>query len=75
MNRFLDLELKVLKKEEELQTRLEKWRREAKEIEIAGMKDELARKARIAEEEIEIAKVSISGGSSFRSISAVGTLD
>ena len=58
-----------------MQTRLEKLRREAKEIEIADMQEELARKARIAEKEIERAKVSSSCGSSFRSISPVGTPD
>ena len=39
------------------------------------MQEELARKARIAETEIERAKVSSSCGSSFRSISPVGTPD
>ena len=47
--RVLHLKIKALKEQEELQTRLEKLRREAKEIEIADMQEELARKARIAE--------------------------
>ena len=69
------MEIKALKEQEELQTRLEKLRREAKEIERADMQEELARKAKIAEKEIERAKVSNSCGSSFRSISPVGTPD
>ena len=64
-----------MKEQEELQTRLEKLRREAKEIERADMQEELARKARIAEKERERAKVSSSCRSSFRSISPVGTPD
>ena len=64
-----------MKEQEELQTRLEKLRREAKEIEIADMQEELARKARIAEKEIGRPKVSSSCGSSFRSISPLGTPD
>ena len=64
-----------MKEQEELQTRLEKLRREAKEIKIAGMQEELARIAGIAEKEIERAKVPSSCGSSFRSISPVGTPD
>ena len=72
---ILGLELKALKEQEELQTRLKKLRREAKEIELAGLQEELARKARIPEKKIERAKVQISGGSSFRSISPVGSLD
>ena len=69
------MEIQALKEQEELQTRLEKLRREAKEIEIADLQEKLARKARIAEKEIERAKVSSSCGSSFRSISPVGTPD
>ena len=72
---ILDLEIKALKEQEELQPCLEKLRREAKQNEIADMQEELARKARIAEKEIERAKVSSSCGSSFRSISPVGTPD
>ena len=64
-----------MKEQEKLQTRLEKLRREAKEIEMAGLQEELARKAKIAEKEIERARVSISCGSSFRRISPVGTPD
>ena len=75
VRRILELEIKALKEQKELQTRLEKLRREAKEIEIADMQEELARKARIAEKEIERAKVSSSCGSSFQSISPVGTPD
>ena len=80
--RFLDLELKSLKKQEELQTRLEKLRREANEVKIASLQDEMvslqeemARKAKIAEKELQMAQVSSSDGSSFRSISPVGTPD
>ena len=69
------LEMKALKEQEELQTRLEKLRREAKEIEIADMQEKLARKTRIAEKEIERAKVYSSCGSSFRNIFSVGTPD
>ena len=64
-----------MKEHEELLTRLEKLRREAKGIEMAGLQEELARKAKIAEKEIERAKLSNNGGSSFRSISPVGTPD
>ena len=65
VRRILDLEIKALKEQEELQTRLEKLRLEAKESEIADMQEELARKSRIAEKEIERANVSSSCGSSF----------
>ena len=71
----LHLVLKALKEQEELQKRLEKLEREAKEKEIADLREEVARKARIAEKEIEMAKVPSSCGSSFRSISPVGTPD
>ena len=71
-----------MNEQEELQTRLKKPRREAKTIELAGLQEEmaglqkeLAGEARIAEKKIERAKVPISGGSSFRSISPVGTQD
>ena len=80
--RVLDLEIKALKEQEELQTRLEKLRREANEVKIASLQDEmvnlqekLVRKAKIAEKEIEMAKVPSSCGSSFRSISPVKTPD
>ena len=69
--RVLDLEIKTLKEQEELQARLT----ELKQKEIADLQEELARKARIAEKEIERAKVSSSRGSSLRSISLVGTPD
>ena len=69
--RVLDLEIKALKEQEELQARLT----ELKQKEIADLQEELARKARIAEKEIERAKVSSSRGSSLRSISPVGTPD
>ena len=42
MRRILDLKLKALKEQEELQTRLEKLRREAKETEIAGLQEQMA---------------------------------
>ena len=71
-----------MKEQEELQTRLEKLRREANEVKIAslenemvGLQEEMARKAKIAEKELQMAQVSSSGGSSFRSISPVGTPD
>ena len=80
--RVLDLEVKALKEQEELQTRLEKLRREANEVKIASLQDEMvslqeemARKAKIAEKELQMAQVSSSDGSSFRSISPVGTPD
>ena len=66
VRRILDLEIKGLKEEEKLQqARLEKPRREAKKTEIADLQEELARKARITEKEIERAKVSSSRCSSF----------
>ena len=73
--RVLDLKLNALKEQEELQSRLEKLRRNAEQKEIADLQEELARKARIAEKEIERAKVSSSRGYSLRSISPVGTPD
>ena len=80
--RVLHLELKALKEHEELQKRLEKLEREAKQLEreakekeIADLQEEVARRARIAEKEIEMAKVPSSCGSSFRSISPVETPD
>ena len=73
--RVLDLELNALKEQEELQSRLEKLRRNAEQNEIADLQEKLARKAKIAEKEIERTKVSSSCGSSFRSISPVGTPD
>ena len=78
----MHLELKALKEHEELQKRLEKLEREAKQLEqeakekeIADLQEEVARRARIAEKEIEMAKVPSSCGSSFRSISPVETPD
>ena len=75
--RVLHLELKALKEQEELQSRLEKLRRETKqkEMEIADLQGEVARKARIAEKEIELAKFSSSCGTSLRSISPVESPD
>ena len=71
--RVLYLKVKALKGQEELQTRIEKLKREAKEIEKAAFQEALARKARIAEIERQIAKVSNSCESSLRSISPVGS--
>ena len=78
----MHLELKALNEHGELQTCLEKLEREAKQLkreakekEIADLQEEVTRKARIAENEIEMAEVSSSCGSSFRSISPVGTPD
>ena len=75
--RVLHLELKALKEQEELQTRLEKLGRETKqkEMEIADLQGEVARKARIAEKEIELAKFSSSCSTSLRSVTRVGTPD
>ena len=71
--RVLHLELKALKEQEELQSRLEKLERETKQKEkkTADSQCEVARKARIAEKEIELAKFSSSCGTSLRSISPV----
>ena len=69
--RVLHLELKALKEHEELQARLT----QLKQMKLADLKEELVRKAKIAEREIEMAKVWSSCGSSFRSISPVGTPD
>ena len=75
--RVLHLELKTLKEQEELQSRLEKLGRETKqkEMEIADLQGEVARKAIIAEKEIELAKFSGSCGTSLRSISPVESPD
>ena len=73
--RVMHLELKALKEHEELQKRLEKLVREAKQMEIADLQEELVRKAKIAEREIQIAQASSSCGSSLRSISPVETPD
>ena len=73
--RVFDLELNALKEQEELQSRLEKLRRNAEQNEIADLQEKLARKAKIAEKEIEMAKVPSGCGSSFRSISPVETPD
>ena len=73
--RVLDLELNAFEEQKELQSRLEKLRRNADQNEIADLQEKLARKAKIAEKEIERTKVSSSCGSSFRSISPVGTPD
>ena len=71
--RVIDLELSALKEQEELQSRLEKLRRNAEQNEIADLPEKLVRIAKLAEKEIERTKVSSSCGSSFRSISPVGT--
>ena len=73
--RVLNLELNALKEQEEMQSRLEKLRRNAEQNEIADLQEKLARKAKIVEKEIERTKVSSICGSSFRSISPVGTPD
>ena len=69
--RVLHLKVKAQKEQEELQTRLEKLKREAIQMEIADLHEQLARKARIAEKEREIAEVSSSQGTSFPSVSSV----
>ena len=80
--RVMHLGLKALKEHEELQKQLEKLEREAKQLEreakekeIADLQEEVAPKAKSAEKEIEMANVSSSCGSSFRSISRVETPD
>ena len=69
--RVLYLKVKAQKEQEELQTRIEKLKREAIQMEIADLHEQLARKARIAEKEREIAEVSSSQGTSFPSVSSV----
>ena len=69
--RVLHLKVKAQKEQEELQTRLEKLKREAIQMEKADLHEQLARKARIAEKEREIAEVSSSQGTSFPSVSSV----
>ena len=80
--RVMHLEREALKEPEELHKGLEKLEREAKQLkpeakekEISDLQEEVARKARIAEKEREMAIVSSSCGSSFRSISPVETPD
>ena len=68
VRRVLNLELKALKVQEEQKSRLEKLRREAEQKERADLQEDLARKARITEKEIERPNVSGNRGSSFRSI-------
>ena len=68
--RVLYLKVKAQKEQEELQTRLEKLKREAIEMEIADLHEQLARKTRIAEKEREIAEVWSSQGTSFPSVSS-----
>ena len=79
VRQILDLELKALKEQEELQTRLGKLRREAKENEIvglqeeiAGLQEEMSRKTRIAKKEIERAKVRVVVGPAFEVYHRVG---
>ena len=69
--RVLYLKVKAQKEQEELQTRLEKLKREAIQMEIADLHEQLARKTRIAEKKREIAEVSSSQGTSFPSVSSV----
>ena len=69
--RVFYLKVKAQKEQEELQTRLEKLKLEAIQMEIADLHEQLARKARIAEKEREIAEVSSSQGTSFPSVSSV----
>ena len=69
--RVLYLKVKAQKEQEELQTRLEKLKREAIQMEIDDFHEQLARKARIAEKEREIAEASSSQGTSVRSVSSV----
>ena len=53
VRRVIDWELNALKEQEELQSRLEKLRRDAEQIEIADLQEKLARKAKIVEKQIE----------------------
>ena len=69
--RVLYLKVKAQKEQEELQTRLEKLKREAIQMEIDDLHEQLARRTRIAEKEREIAEVSSSQGTSFPSVSSV----
>ena len=69
--RVLYLKVQAQKEQEELQTRLEKLKREAIQMEIADLHEQLARKTRIAEKGREIAEVSSSQGTSFPSVSSV----
>ena len=73
------LKVKSLKEQEEMRARLAKLRREVKEscerLEKIAFQEALARKAKIAEIERQIAKVSNSRGSSLQSISPVGSPD
>ena len=69
--RVLYLKVKAQKEQEELQTRLEKLKREAIQMEIADLHEQLARRTRIAEKEREIAEVSSSQGTSFPKVSSV----
>ena len=69
--RVLHLKVKAQKEQEELQTQLEKLKREAIQMEIADLHEQLARKTGIAEKEREIAEVSSSQGTSFPSVSSV----
>ena len=69
VKQILDFKINVSKEQEELQARLTKL----KQSEIPDLQEVLALKARLAEKEIERAKVSSSCGSSLRSISSIGT--
>ena len=69
--RVLYLKVKAQKEQEELQTRLEKLKRKAIQMEIADLQEQLARKARIAEKEREIEEASSRQGTSFPSVSSV----
>ena len=62
-----------MKEQKELQARTEKVKPEAIQREIADLHETLARKARIAEIEREIAEASSSQGTIFRSISPVNS--
>ena len=72
--RVLYLKVKALKEHEELQSRVEKLKREAIQREIADLHEVLARKARIADIKGEMAEASSCRGTSFRSISRVDSL-
>ena len=69
--RVLYLQVKALKEQEELQTRLAELKREAIQREIADWHQELARQARIAKTERKRAEALSSQGTSFRHILSV----
>ena len=66
--RVLYLKVKALREQGELQTRLEKMKREAIQREIADLHEVLAREGRIADIQREMAEASSSQATSFQSV-------